>query len=136
MLVSARGERRTSLASYAGLGRRSPALAGLLALFLLSLTGIPPTAGFVAKIGVFRAAVDAGAWPLVLIGVVLSVVAAFFYLRVIVLMFMQEPQGEAETDEAIAPRLLVGVPAALVLAFGVFPGLVVGFLDRAAVLRW
>ena len=136
MLVSSRGERRTSLASYAGLGRRSPALAGLLSLFLLSLTGIPPTAGFVAKIGVFRAAVGAGAWPLVLIGVLMSVVAAFFYLRVIILMFMQEPVGEAETDDALGPRLLVGLPAALVLVLGVFPGLVIGFLDRAAVLRW
>ena len=136
MLVSARGERRTSLASYAGLGRRSPALAGLLTVFLLSLTGIPPTAGFVAKVGVFRAATDAGSWPLVLIGVIASVVAAFFYLRVIVLMFMQEPEDDAETDETLAPRLVVGASAALVLVLGVFPGLVIGFLDRAAVLRW
>ncbi len=136
MLVSARGERRTSLASYAGLGRRSPLLAGLLTLFLLSLAGIPPTAGFIAKVGVFRAAVDAGSWPLVLIGVLASVVAAFFYLRVVVLMFMHEPEGDAETDETFLPRLVVGVSAALVLVLGVFPGLVIGFLDRAAVLRW
>ncbi|MGZ8636625.1 MAG: NADH-quinone oxidoreductase subunit NuoN [Actinomycetota bacterium] len=136
MLVSSRGERRTSLAAYAGLGRRSPALAGLLALFLLSLTGIPPTAGFVAKVGVFRAAMDGGGWPLVLIGVVASVVAASFYLRVVVLMFMREPDGDAETDEGFGARLLVGVPAVLVLVLGVFPGLVIGFLDRAAVLRW
>jgi NADH-quinone oxidoreductase subunit N len=136
MLVSARGERRTSLASYTGLGRRSPVLAGLLSLFLLSLAGIPPLAGFVAKVSVFRAAVGAGAWPLVLIGVLASVVAAFFYLRVIVLMFMQEPEGEAETDETLLPQLVVAVPAVLVLVLGVFPGLVAGILDQAAVLRW
>jgi NADH-quinone oxidoreductase subunit N len=136
MLVSARGEQRTSLASYAGLGRRSPLLAGLLSLFLLSLAGIPPLAGFVAKVSVFRAAVDAGSWPLVLVGVLSSVAAAFFYLRVIVLMFMQEPEGEAETDETLLPRIVVAVPAALVLVIGVFPGLVVGFLEQAAVLRW
>jgi NADH-quinone oxidoreductase subunit N len=136
MLVSARGEQRTTLTAYAGLGRRSPGLAGLLALFLVSLTGIPPTAGFVAKVSVFRAATDAGAWPLVLIGVVASVVAAFFYLRVIVLMYMQEPEGDAETDETLLPRLVVAVPALLVLVLGVFPGLVAGFLDQAAVLRW
>ncbi len=136
MLVSARGERRTTLESYAGLGRRSPALAGLLSLFLLSLAGIPPTAGFIAKVGVFRAAIEAGTWPLVLIGVLASVVAAFFYLRVIVLMFMREPEGEAETDESFLPRLVIGVAAALVLVFGVFPGLLAGFLDQAAVLRW
>ncbi len=136
MLVSARGEQRTSLTAYAGLGRRSPVLAGLLALFLLSLTGIPPTAGFIAKVNVFRAATQAGAWPLVLIGVLGSVVAASFYLRVVVLMFMQEPEGDAETDETLLPRLVVAVPAVLVLVLGVFPGLVAGFLDQAAVLRW
>jgi NADH-quinone oxidoreductase subunit N len=136
MLVSARGEQRTTLTSYAGLGRRSPVLAGLLALFLVSLTGIPPTAGFVAKVNVFRAATEAGAWPLALIGVVASVAAAFFYLRVIVLMYMHEPDGDAETDETLAPRLVVAVPAILVLVLGVFPGLVAGFLDQAAILRW
>ena len=136
MLVSGRGDRRTELEAYRGLGVHNPLLAGLLSLFLLSLAGIPPTAGFVAKVGVFRAATEAGGWPLVLIGVVASVVAAYFYLRVIVLMFMQEPEEEAETDRGWMPRLVVGVPAVLVLVLGVFPGLVVGFLDTAAVLRW
>jgi NADH-quinone oxidoreductase subunit N len=136
MLVSSRGEGRTTLAAYTGLARRSPALAGLLALFLLSLTGIPPTAGFVGKVSVFRAAVDAGAWPLALVGMLASVVAAFFYLRIVVLMFMHDPQGEEEPDPSLFPRLVVAVPAAAVLVLGVFPGLVVGFLDRAAVLRW
>jgi NADH-quinone oxidoreductase subunit N len=136
MLVSSRGDRRTELDAYRGLGATNPALAGLLSLFLLSLAGIPPTAGFVAKVGVFRAATEAGGWPLVLIGVLASVAAAYFYLRVIVLMFMQEPASDAETDRGWMPRLVVGVPAALVLVLGVFPGLVVGFLESAAVLRW
>src|SRR6266545_4722676 len=91
MLVSARGEDRTGITSYAGLARRNPLLAGLLTLFLLSLAGIPPTAGFIAKVSVFGAAVQAGHWPLVLIAVLASVVAAFFYLRVIVIMYTQEP---------------------------------------------
>ncbi|HEX6330250.1 MAG TPA: NADH-quinone oxidoreductase subunit NuoN [Actinomycetota bacterium] len=136
MLVSSRGDRRTELEAYRGLGMHSPVLAGLLAVFLLSLTGIPPTAGFVAKVAVFSAAMEAGGWPLVLIGVVASVVAAYFYLRVIVLMFMHEPEGEPETDRGWVPRFVVGLPAALVLILGVFPGLVVGFLETAAVLRW
>jgi NADH-quinone oxidoreductase subunit N len=136
MLVSSRGEQRTALDAYAGLARRSPALAGLLTVFLLSLTGIPPTAGFVAKVSVFRAAIEAGAWPLALIGVVGSVIAAAFYLRVIVLMFMQEPEGDVEPDGALGIRLVVAVPAVLVIVLGVFPGLVVEFLERAAVLRW
>jgi NADH-quinone oxidoreductase subunit N len=136
MVVSARGERNTSLTSYAGLARRSPVAAGLLSWFLLSLAGIPPTAGFVAKVAVFRAAVQAGYWPLVLIGVLASVVAAFFYLRVIVLMFMREPEQDTEPDESWLPRAVLAVPAVAVLVFGVFPGLIVGVLEEAAVLRW
>jgi NADH-quinone oxidoreductase subunit N len=90
----------------------------------------------VAKVAVFRAAVEAGYWPLVLVGVVASVIAAFFYLRVIVLMFMREPEEDVRPDETWLPRLVIGVPAVLVLVFGVFPGLVVGVLEQAAVLRW
>jgi NADH-quinone oxidoreductase subunit N len=136
MVVSARGERHTSLSSYAGLARRSPVAVGLLSWFLLSLAGIPPTAGFIAKVAVFRAAVEAGYWPLVLIGVLASVVAAFYYLRVIVLMFMREPEEDTEPDESWLPRVVLAVPAIAVLVFGVFPGLIVGVLEEAAVLRW
>jgi NADH-quinone oxidoreductase subunit N len=136
MLVSAEGEENTSLTSYAGLFRRSPVLAGLMSLFLLSLAGIPPTAGFIAKAGVFAAAIGAGAWPLAVIGVLASVVAAFFYLRVIVLMFMQEPQGDHEPDPAVMPRVAIAIPAVLTIALGIFPGLIVGILEQASVLRW
>jgi NADH-quinone oxidoreductase subunit N len=136
MLVSARGEEQTSLTSYAGLAKRSPLLAGLMTLFLLSLAGIPPTVGFVAKVGVFIAAIRAGHTPLALIGVVSSVVAAFFYLRVIVLMYMQEPQGSFEEDRSLLPRVVIAIPAILTLAFGVFPGLIAGILERASILRW
>ena len=136
MVVSSRGERSTSLAAYAGLGRRSPVAAALLSLFLLSLAGIPPTVGFVAKVRVFIAATEAGFWPLVLIGVLMSVVAAYFYLRVIVLMFMREPEEDTAPDETLLPRLTLAIPAVAVVVLGVFPGLVAGFLDEASVLRW
>ncbi|MEX2420251.1 MAG: NADH-quinone oxidoreductase subunit N [Actinomycetota bacterium] len=136
MLVSSRGEGLNTLSAYAGLARRSPVVAGLLSLFLLSLAGIPPTVGFVAKVRVFQAATQAGFWPLALIGVLASVVAAFFYLRVIVLMFMREPEEDTVPDETLLPRLTLAVPAALVIVLGVFPGLIAGFLDEAAVLRW
>jgi NADH-quinone oxidoreductase subunit N len=136
MLVSSRGEEQTSLASYEGLSKRSPFLAALMAIFLLSLAGIPPTAGLIAKVSVFAAAIGAGHWPLALIGVVSSVAAAFFYLRVLVLMYMREPLGEQDEDRSVLPRVVVGVPAALTLAFGVFPGLIAGIIEKAAVLRW
>jgi NADH-quinone oxidoreductase subunit N len=136
MLVSARGEEQTSIASYAGLGRRSPLLAGLMTIFLLSLAGIPPTAGFIAKVVVFNAALSVGHWPLVLLGVLASVVAAFFYLRVIVYMYMRGPKAEQEEDPSLMPRIALVVPATLTLAFGIFPGLIAGLIEKASVLRW
>jgi NADH-quinone oxidoreductase subunit N len=136
MLVSGRGERGTSLSSYAGLASRSPLAAALLTVFMLSLAGIPPTAGFIAKVSVFSAAVEGGAWPLALIGVIASVLAAFFYLRVIVLIYMRDPEDATEPDPSLLPRLTIAVAALGVLILGVFPGLVIGFLDSAAVLSW
>jgi NADH-quinone oxidoreductase subunit N len=136
MLVSARGEEQTSLSSYAGLGRRSPLLAALMTIFLLSLAGIPPTAGFIAKVVVFGAALSDGHWPLVLIGVLASVVAAFFYLRVIVYMYMRGPKAEQDEDPSLMPRIALAVPAALTLAFGIFPGLIAGLIEKASVLKW
>ena len=136
MLVSSRGEEATTLSSYAGLYRRSPLLAGLMSLFLLSMAGIPPTAGFIAKVGVFRAAIGAGHWELALVGVLASVVAAFFYIRVMVLMYMQEPKGEHEPDPSFMPRLAIAIPAVITVVLGILPGLVTDLLDKASVIRW
>jgi NADH-quinone oxidoreductase subunit N len=136
MLVSVRGEERTTLSSYRGLARTSPLLAGLMSLFLLSLAGIPPAAGFIAKVGVFQAAVDAGHWPLVLIGVLASVAAAFFYLRLIVLMYMVPAREAVEPESPRLAGAMLAIPAGLTLLLGVFPGLILGFLERAAVIRW
>jgi NADH-quinone oxidoreductase subunit N len=148
MLVAERDERRTSLRDVAGLGRRRPLLAALMAVFLLSLAGIPPTAGFVAKVSVFSAAIDAGNWPLVVVAVVASVAAAFFYLRVIVYMYMRDPEEEpadvivlanGQTVARPSARVSVvaaGLLAAFVLVLGVFPGLLSNVLEEASVLRW
>jgi NADH-quinone oxidoreductase subunit N len=136
MLVSVRGEENLSLASYAGLARRSPFLAAILTLFLLSLAGIPGTAGFMAKVAVFIAAVDAGYTSLVLIAVVASVVAAFFYIRLIMLMYMQEPEDELRLETAAIGRIAVSVPAALTVLFGVLPSLLFGPVDAASVIRF
>jgi len=136
MLVSVRGERSTSLASYAGLARRSPFLAAMLTLFLLSAAGIPPAGGFIAKVAVFSAAVRAGYWPLVLIAVIASVIAAFFYLRVIMLMYMQEPNEAMGIRPAPIGRFAVAVPGALTLLFGVLPGVLFVFLKTASVIKF
>ena len=108
----------------------------MLALFLLSLAGIPPTAGFIAKVAVFGAAVQGGYWPLVLIAVIASVVAAFFYLRVIVLMYMQEPADKEQIERAPAAAVGVAVPAILTILFGVVPGLLFGLVHSASGFRF
>jgi NADH-quinone oxidoreductase subunit N len=133
-LVSRRGEEHTSLVSYEGLYQRSPMLAALLALFLLSLAGIPPTAGFVAKVLVFQAAVVSGHWALVVVAVLASVVAAFFYIRVIVVMYMQESEEAGAIRAPAGPAVGLGVAAILTLLLGVFPSLLLDPWVRAAIL--
>jgi NADH-quinone oxidoreductase subunit N len=98
-LLSTRERANDDLASVAGLSERHPALAAMLAVLLLSLGGLPPTAGFVGKWYIFSAAVRAGDYGLAIIGVLTSVVAIFFYLRVIVMMYMAEPADIPRSPE-------------------------------------
>ncbi|OFW62167.1 MAG: hypothetical protein A2133_03615 [Actinobacteria bacterium RBG_16_64_13] len=112
-----------SLKHLAGLGRRSPWAAVLLSLFLLSLTGIPGTAGFIGKFYVFGGVVWADLWWLAVIGVVLSAVSAYYYLRVIVHMFFKEPEEDYAVREPIAGGMAaaLAVSAIATLAIGIVP---------------
>jgi NADH-quinone oxidoreductase subunit N len=105
---------------YAGLGWRRPGLALAMALFMLSLTGLPPTVGLVAKIYVFRAAIDAGYMWLALIGVLTSLVSAYYYLRVVFVMYMQEGEGRALSAPAL--NFAVGLTALATVVFAIVPG--------------
>ncbi len=128
------GAERTHLAKLAGMGTRHPAAAALLALFLFSLAGIPPTGGFFAKFYVFLAAVRAGYTWLAVVAVLASVVAAFFYIRVAVVMFMQEPQDddeEAGLTRSPGLRVALAICAALVLGAGVMPEPLLNVAERA-----
>lgn len=116
------GERGESLAGYQGLAATSPVTAGVMLLFLLSLTGVPPTAGFTAKFGVILSAVRAGHIALAVLAVACSVVSAFFYLRIAVLMYMTEPQGLAPGRFPIAVSAALAVAAVVILVGGIFPG--------------
>ncbi|MFR9749569.1 NADH-quinone oxidoreductase subunit NuoN [Nocardia sp. 004] len=127
------GDEATGLARWAGLGRRSPWLATVFALFLLSFAGLPLTSGFVSKFVVFEAAASAGAAPLVIVGVLCSAIAAFFYLRVIVLMFFTDPPAAAPV--LVVPRLttaVIAISAAVTLVLGVFPQPVLDLAEQAA----
>ena len=120
--LPATGGTEVTLSTLRGLGRTSPLLSGILGLSLLSLAGIPPTAGFAGKLAVFRAGVDAGFDWLVVVGVLSSVVAAFFYLRVIGAMFLEEPDAE-DVEPAISMGLNLGMSIAVsaVVVLGVQP---------------
>jgi NADH-quinone oxidoreductase subunit N len=129
-LVRDAGGEATHLSKWAGLGRRSPLLAGVFALFLLAFAGIPLTSGFAGKFAVFRAAADAGAMGLVITGVAASAIAAFFYVRVIVLMFFSEPKADGPSVVIPSPLTssVVGLAAVVTLVLGIAPQY---FLDLA-----
>jgi len=127
------GERYITVEDYAGLGRRSPVLAATLTIFLLSLIGIPMTGGFFAKFYVFSAALQNNLIWLVMIGVLNSAIGAYYYLRIIVTMYMREPNHE----EAVPPvsfslgsALAISVVATLYL--GILPGRVLDYARSAA----
>jgi len=131
--ISGEGERYVTLEDYEGLGRRSPLLAGILTIFLLSLIGIPITGGFFAKFYVFSAALQANLVGLVIIGVLNSAVASYYYLRLIVVMYMRE----AREDVPVSP-IPVGLGAALAISLaatiylGVLPGRLLDYAARTA----
>jgi NADH-quinone oxidoreductase subunit N len=115
------GEEAVEVGDYAGLARRHPVLAATLGLFLLSLVGIPPLAGFVAKFYLFGSAVRAGYVWLTVIAVLNSAIAAYYYLRVIVFMYMRDPEGERL---AVAPSLAGGLALAIALVGIVLLGVI------------
>jgi NADH-quinone oxidoreductase subunit N len=135
MLVRDAGGEATHLAKWAGLGKRSPVVAGVFALFLLALAGIPLTSGFIGKLAVFTAAIEGGAVPLVIVGLIASAIAVFFYVRIIVLMFFSDPPSDGPTV-AVPSLWITGgitVAAALTVALGVLPGPLLDLAEQAAV---
>ncbi|MGY2064712.1 NADH-quinone oxidoreductase subunit NuoN [Blastococcus sp. SYSU DS0619] len=123
------------LSQWAGLGARSPVTAAVMTLFLLALAGIPLTAGFTGKFAVFRAAIEQGAWPLVVVALLASAVAAFFYLRVIVLMYFSEPAADGPTVgvPGLPTTVVLAVTATATLALGILPGAVLDLARQAAI---
>ncbi len=122
-VLSGKDDQSTYLGSFDGLASRNPLLAGAMAVFMLSLAGIPPTAGFMAKLYVFSAAVQAGYVDLAIIGVLTSAVATFYYLKLIVAMYMRPAESGAPMLRVPASLALVLVVAIiLTLQMGIIPG--------------
>ncbi|MCZ4122239.1 NADH-quinone oxidoreductase subunit NuoN [Streptomyces sp. H39-S7] len=134
-LVRDAGGEATHLSHWAGLGRRSPLVAAVFAVFLLAFAGIPLTSGFAGKFAVFKAAAQGGAMPLVIVGVLSSAIAAFFYIRVIVLMFFSEPKADGPTVAVPSAwtSTAIGIGVAVTLALGVMPQYFLDLADKAGV---
>jgi NADH-quinone oxidoreductase subunit N len=119
---------------FAGLARRSPGLAFAMAVFMVSLAGIPPSAGFVGKLLVFQAAISAQVYGLAVVGVLTSALGAYYYLRVVVYMYMRPAEGAEEITSSPAITVAVAAAALAVLALGIGPGPIASLAQAAATL--
>ncbi len=128
---------RAAFDDFRGLGQRAPFLAGMLALFLISMGGIPATAGFVGKVSVFAPAIDAGYLWLVILGVVAATAGLYFYLRLVVVMFFQDPIADAPGTATAPPVLrhssafVLIVAGVVTLVFGLVPWPLLNFVRDA-----
>jgi NADH-quinone oxidoreductase subunit N len=119
---------------YSGMGKRAPLLALALTLCLVSLTGIPPAAGFMAKFYIFSGAVQHGLLWLVILAVINSVISAYYYLRVVKIMWLGEPASEEKVPSSGALRVALSLSCLGVLLLGIVPGLMMRLAEIAAKL--
>jgi len=123
---------------FAGLAKRQPLAAFVMMVFMVSLTGIPPTAGFIGKFYVFMAAVEAGLSWLAALGLIFSAVSAYYYMRVVMLMFMRYPEATAAETPHLVPSpalsIVLACAVAGVIIFGLFPNPVVTLALQSVLL--
>jgi len=116
------------LEDFMGLAKNYPLASALMLIFLFSLTGIPPTAGFFAKFYIFMAAINAGYVYLAIIAVIFSVISAFFYLRVVMYMYMREPVKEVTLSSPASMRIALAITSFMILVLGIFPSLLLNIV--------
>jgi NADH-quinone oxidoreductase subunit N len=122
MLMSRDGHEAEDIADLKGLGRRNPALAFVMLILMFSLAGIPPTIGFYAKLAVLKAVIDAGMIWLAVLAVMMSLVGAFYYLRIVKMVYFDEPVDTHALRPVPSAQALLAVNGALVLLLGLVPG--------------
>jgi NADH-quinone oxidoreductase subunit N len=124
----------TDLNRWSGLGKRSPLIASVFAFFLLAFAGIPLTSGFIGKFSIFSAAYESGSTWILISGVLSSAIAAFFYIRVIVLMFFKDPveDGTSVVIPSALTTATIAVTSAITVILGVFPAPLINFIESTA----
>jgi NADH-quinone oxidoreductase subunit N len=133
ILLCSKGNRRESLEDYKGLSKTNPLAALLMLIFMFSLTGIPPTAGFIGKFYLLKAALSAGyIWP-VIVAVLFSAISAWFYLRLVRYMYMDEPVEDFAVPYSFGLTAALAISAAGVLVLGIIPGSLLGWASRSLV---
>jgi NADH-quinone oxidoreductase subunit N len=120
-LIEGENDTNLEINSYSGLGTKSPVLAALLAIIMFSLAGLPPLAGFFAKYYVFIAAIKSGLTWLAILGIISSVISVYFYLRIVVLMYFKEAEGEVVPSKSYSGFLGVAVSVIMVILLGIIP---------------
>ncbi len=129
--LSRRGDQRVNLEDFAGLGKTQPVAAAALSLFLISLAGIPLTGGFIGKFYLFSAAIQQGYVGLAIVGVLNSLVSVYYYFRVMVYMYMTEPQDSAVERIPITAIAVIAIAAAGVLLMGIAPTSILNLASRS-----
>ncbi|MEW6599754.1 MAG: NADH-quinone oxidoreductase subunit N [Nitrospirota bacterium] len=128
IMLRSEGFQGETLEDYMGLSKNHPLAAALMLIFMFSLAGIPPTAGFIGKFYVFMEAINAGYVSLAIIAVVFSAISAFFYLRIVMYMYMKDPVKEVSLSTSPAMSIALAVTAMMVLIFGVFPSVLLNLV--------
>ena len=121
-----------NISDYEGLGKTHPAAAALMLVFMFSLTGIPPMAGFMGKFYLFMSAVNAGYTWLVIVAVLFSAISAYFYLRIVMLMYMKEPKEVVQLNTSPGIGLALAVTVSAVILIGILPSKILGYAQMAA----
>jgi len=127
IMLRSEGFKGDDIADFEGLSKTHPLASALMLVFMFSLTGIPPTAGFMGKFYLFMSAIDAGYTWVVIIAVIFSAISAYFYLRIVMYMYMKEPKGKVQLTTSPAMSLALAITVIAVIAIGVLPSSVVNF---------
>lgn len=131
IMLRSEGIKGDEISDYEGLSKTHPLAAVLMLIFMFSLTGIPPTAGFIGKLYVFMAAINAGYTWLIIVAVIFSAISAFFYLRIIMYMYMRDPKVEVPLTKSFTNGVALAITTVAVLVIGVFPTMFVEFAKAA-----